>query len=73
MTIKKFRTCNRCKARFRGGCDHLDVCILGYKLKYRKGVYDLSIGYPGEPCPKPQTDMEFADAPRKSFHKEDDR
>ena len=71
MTIKKFRTCNGCKARFRGWCDRPDVCILGYKLKYRKGVYDLSIGYPGEPCPKPKTNMETVNAPRKSFHKED--
>ena len=70
MPIKKYKTCNGCKARFRGCGDHLDVCALGYKLKYRKGVYDMNIGYPGEPCPKPNTSMEFVDAPRKSFHKE---
>lgn len=69
MKLKNPRTCNGCKAMFRGWCGDLDQCILGYDLEQRKGPYGISIGYPGEPCPKPKTNMEMVDAPKKDFHK----
>ena len=70
MTIKKSRTCNGCKAMLRGWNGHSDECTLGYTLEHRRGPYDIRIGYPAEPCPKPKTNMELVNAPRKSFHKE---
>ena len=72
-TLKKCKTCNGCKAMFRGWCGHLDECTLGYTLEHRKGPYDISVGYPGEPCPKPKTNMELVDAPRKPFMKREAR
>ncbi len=69
MGIKNYRTCNGCKAMFRGWCGSPDVCYLGYNLTYRVGSFGISYGCPGEPCPKPKTNMEMVNAPRKSFHK----
>lgn len=69
MKLKNPRTCNGCKAMFRGWCGHPDECTLGYDLEYRKGAFGFSVGYPGEPCPKPKTNMELVDAPKKDFHK----
>lgn len=66
--IKQYKTCERCKAMFRGWCGNPDECTLGYTLEYRKGPYDIRTGYPGEPCPKPKTNMELVNAPRKSYN-----
>lgn len=72
MALKKYRTCNGCKAMFRGWCGHLDECTLGYDLEYRKGPYGIRVGYPGEPCPKPKTNMKMLDALRKPFREQED-
>ena len=55
------------KAMIRGWCGHPDECVLGYNLEHRRGPYDIHIGYPAEPCPKPKTNMELVNAPRKSI------
>lgn len=63
--IKRYRTCERCKAMFRGWCGDSDTCELGYDLELRRGAFGLSVGYPGEPCPKPTTNKEWLDSPGK--------
>jgi len=63
--IRKFRTCNGCKAMVRGWCGHPDECTLGYTLEQCKGPYGIRIAYPGEHCPKPKTNMELVDSPAK--------
>ena len=65
MDIKQHRSCNGCRAMFRGWCGHPDVCYLGYDLTYLVGAFGISSGYPAEPCPKPRTYMDMCDAPRK--------
>lgn len=62
--LKRHRTCNRCRAMYRGSCGHSDTCELGYDLEMRRGMFG-SWGYPGEPCPKPTTYKELLDSPRK--------
>ena len=63
--LGKHRNCNRCKAMLLGSCGKQDRCELGYELDQRKGPFGISIGYPGEPCPKPTTYKEWLDSPAK--------
>lgn len=63
--LKMYRTCNNCRAMFRGSCRSSDKCELGYNLKKQQGAFGFSVGYPGEPCPKPTTYKELLDSPKK--------
>ena len=63
--LKRARTCEGCRAMYRGSCGDRDTCELGYELKYRRILDGVSMGFPGEPCPKPKTNMELCDAPKK--------
>lgn len=69
MDIKQYRSCNGCKGIIRGWCGGYDECTLGYKLKHKIHQFGFTIGYPGEPCPKPRTYRDYCDAPRKSCRK----
>lgn len=64
-TLKRYRTCNRCRAMYRGSHGKSDKCELGYDLEMRRGAFGFSCGYPGESCPKPTTYEELLDSPKK--------
>ena len=60
MKLKKAKICGDCRVYSPTSQN----CTIGYNTDTKKGAFDVRIGYPLEPCPKPLTVSDSIEAIR---------